>query len=49
MPGNIRRTCEDLCGEYGTQFLAHALEVRIETWLNYESGVTLPAYVVEVD
>jgi hypothetical protein len=32
-------------GEYA-QFLADALEIRVETWLNYESGVTMPAQVV---
>jgi hypothetical protein len=42
----LREIREDLCGEHGAQFLADALEVRVETWLNYESGVTVPAYVV---
>jgi hypothetical protein len=42
----LREIREDLCGEYGAQFLADALDVRVETWLNYESGVTVPAYVV---
>jgi hypothetical protein len=37
---------EHLCGAYGAQFLADALDVRLETWLNYESGVTMPAHVV---
>ena len=42
----LREIREDLYGEYGAQFLADALEVRVETWLNYESGVTMPAHVV---
>jgi DNA-binding transcriptional regulator YiaG len=42
----LREIREDLCGEHGAQFLADALKVRVETWLNYESGVTAPAHVV---
>ena len=42
----LREVREDLCGERGAQFLADALKVRVETWLNYESGVTAPAHVV---
>jgi hypothetical protein len=42
----LREIREDLYGEYGAQFLADALEVRVESWLNYESGVTMPAHVV---
>jgi hypothetical protein len=42
----FREIRNDLYGEYGAQFLADALEVRVETWLNYESGVTMPAHVV---
>jgi hypothetical protein len=42
----LREIREDLCGEHGAQFLADALKVRVETWLNYESGVTVPAQVV---
>jgi hypothetical protein len=46
LAGRLREIREDLCGEYGAQFLADALDVRLETWLNYESGVTVPAHVV---
>ncbi len=42
----LREIRDDLCGEYGAQLLADALEVRVETWLNYESGVAVPAHVV---
>ena len=43
-----KRLCdirEDLYGEHA-QFMADALGVPLRTWLNYESGVTVPAYVV---
>ena len=46
LAGRLREIREDLCGERGAQFLADALKVRVETWLNYESGVTAPAHVV---
>jgi hypothetical protein len=42
----LREIREGLYGEYGAQLLADALEIRVETWLNYESGVTMPAHVV---
>jgi hypothetical protein len=42
----LREIREDIYGEYGAQFLADALEIPVETWLNYESGVTMPAHVV---
>ncbi len=42
----VREIRKDQYGEYGAQLLADALEVRVETWLNYESGVTMPAHVV---
>ena len=42
----LREIREDLCGEHGAQFLADALKVRVETWLNYESGVNAPAHVL---
>ncbi len=46
LAGRLREIREDLCGEHGAQFLADALKVRLETWLNYESGITAPAHVV---
>jgi hypothetical protein len=42
----LRQIRKDLYGEYGAQFLADALEIQLETWLNYESGVTMSAHVV---
>ena len=42
----LREIREDLYGEYGSQFLADALEIPLQTWLNYESGVVMPAEIV---
>jgi hypothetical protein len=42
----FREIREELYGEYGAQFLADALEIKVRTWLNYESGVIMPAQVV---
>ena len=46
LASRLRKIREDLYGEYGAQFLADALQIQVETWLNYESGVTMPAHVV---
>ena len=46
LAARLREIREDLYGEHGAQFLADALEIRVGTWLNYESGVTMPAHVV---
>ena len=42
----LRAIREDLYGEYGCQFLADALKIPLQTWLNYESGVVMPAEIV---
>jgi hypothetical protein len=42
----LRQIRNDLYGEYGAQFLADALKIQLETWLNYESGVRMSAHVV---
>ena len=42
----LREIRDDLCGEYGSQFLADALEIPLQTWLNYEFGIVVPDYVV---
>lgn len=42
----LREIREGLYGEHGSQFLADALEIPHRTWLNYESGVVVPAQVV---
>ena len=46
LAARLREIREDLCGEYGGQYLADALELPLQTWLNYESGVAVPAKVV---
>jgi hypothetical protein len=42
----IREVRQDFCGESGAQFLADDLDIALETWTNYERGVTVPAVVV---
>ncbi|MGO9464783.1 MAG: hypothetical protein ACLQVF_11610 [Isosphaeraceae bacterium] len=42
----LREIREDLHGEHGAQFLADALGIPLGTWLNYESGVIVPAHIV---
>ena len=42
----LREVREDMYGEYGGEFLADALEVPLQSWLNYESGVMVPADVI---
>jgi hypothetical protein len=42
----LREIRNDLCGEHGAQLLADALDVRVESWLNYEAGAKVPADVV---
>jgi hypothetical protein len=33
-------------GEEGGPKVAHALDLPLRTWLNYEAGVTIPALVI---
>ncbi len=42
----LREIREDFYGENGAQFLADALEIPLQTLLNYESGIVLPGHVV---
>ena len=42
----IRELREDLYGEYGTESLAHALNLPEQTWRNFERGVTMPAEIM---
>jgi hypothetical protein len=46
LAGRLREIREDMYAEHGGQFLADALQIPLLTWLNYESGVVAPAYVV---
>jgi hypothetical protein len=36
----------DRYGKHGGPALAHALELPLRTWTNYEKGVTIPAIVI---
>ena len=42
----LREVREDFYGEHGAQFIADALEIPLQTWLNYESGVVMPDVLV---
>jgi hypothetical protein len=42
----LRQVREDLYGENGGPMLAEALHVPFRTWVNYESGITVPALVM---
>jgi len=46
LAARFREIREDLYGEYGAQFLADDLGLPLETWMNYESGIVMPAAVV---
>ena len=42
----VREVREDLYGEHGAQFLADALGLPVQTWINYEQGVMIPAETI---
>jgi hypothetical protein len=42
----VREVREDLYGPFGSHFLADALGIPRETWINYENGLTIPAGVI---
>ena len=42
----VREVRRELYGESGAPILAAALELPARTWLNYESGVVIPAAVI---
>jgi hypothetical protein len=46
LAARLREIRVDLYGEHGAQLLADALQVRVDTWRNYERGLTMPAHVV---
>ena len=46
LASRLREVREDLYGEFGAQFLADALELPLQTWLNYEAGVVVPGHVI---
>ncbi len=39
----VREVREELYGEHGGPLIAEALHIPFRTWLNYESGCTIPA------
>ncbi len=39
----VREIREELYGAHGGPLIAQALQVPFRTWLNYESGCTIPA------
>ena len=42
----IREIRQELYGEHGGPLVAEALRIPFRTWLNYESGVVVPAVLV---
>ena len=42
----LREVRSEWDGEYGAQFFADALGIPLRTWMNYESGVTVPGEVI---
>ena len=46
LAGRIRLVSQELYGEYGGPALAEDLGLPYRTWLNYESGVTIPGLVI---
>jgi hypothetical protein len=42
----LRQVRVELYGEDGGPMLAEALRLPLRTWMNYESGVTIPGQVV---
>jgi len=42
----LRGIREDIYGKHGGHFLADDLEIPLQSWLNYEEGVVVPAHVV---
>src|SRR5437016_3072492 len=46
LAGRIREVRRELYSESGAPMLARDLELPTRTWLNYESGVVIPAPVI---
>lgn len=42
----VREVRHDLYGAHGGPLLADALKIPFRTWMNYESGCTIPAHVI---
>jgi hypothetical protein len=46
LAARLRDIREDMYGYDGAQFLADALQIPLQTWLNYESGVAVPSETI---
>jgi DNA-binding transcriptional regulator YiaG len=42
----IREVRTDLYGEFGIESFARALNLPVESWRNFEQGVTMPAEIM---
>lgn len=42
----VREVREELFGSHGGPMLAQALAIPFRTWMNYESGCTIPAATI---
>jgi hypothetical protein len=42
----VREIREEMYGEHGGPLLAEALQLPFRTWLNYETGCTIPAQAI---
>ncbi len=42
----VREIREDIYGEAGAPMLAEVLDLPARTWVNYESGIIIPAKVI---
>ena len=46
LAGRIREVREDLYGQNGGPLLANALRIPFRSWIQYESGETIPALIM---
>ena len=46
LAARMREVRSDLYGEFGAPLLANALGIPARTWVNYESGMTVPGTIV---
>jgi hypothetical protein len=46
LAAKVREIRDDMYREHGAQFMADALGIALRTWMNYESGVVMPAKIV---
>jgi hypothetical protein len=46
LASRVREIREELFGEHGGPLLAEGLRIPFRTWLNYETGCTIPAQII---